>query len=86
MWYDKVHMRLFFYGGAMLFIVGLGLWMSVNAIFGVTVVCIGIALLIIGFYGLRFNLMVETNMRRKQERIKRNRELLKEQQEKKKEE
>ena len=70
MWYDKRWMKTWFYLGAMCVAVGLGIaYMDYEfRLAGALIMCLGAALMVFGFTGIKMNIMVEKEFRRKRKR------------------
>ena len=64
MWCSKNNMKAMFFSGAALVLIGLGMILMDWTLAGVLVMCIGVALGVIGFMGLRMNLLVEMKTRK----------------------
>ena len=67
MWYDKRWMKTWFYLGAMCVAVGLGVAYLDDEyrLAGALTMCLGAALMVFGFTGIKMNIMVEREFRRK---------------------
>ena len=70
MWYDKRWMRLSFYLGAMIAVIGIGLAYMTDEyrLVVALTVCLGAALIVYGFMGIMINNYVEQEFRRKRGR------------------
>ena len=70
MWYDKRWMRLCFYLGAMIAVIGIGLAYMTDEyrLVAALTVCAGAALMVYGFMGILINNYVEQEFRRKRGR------------------
>ena len=70
MWYDKRWMRLCFYLGAMIAVIGIGLAYMTDEyrLVAALTVCLGAALIVYGFMGIMINNYVEQEFRRKRGR------------------
>lgn len=67
MWYDKRWMRIWFYVGVMCVAVGFGITRVDPAykLAGVILMCIGAALIVFGYTGMKMNVMAEQRFRRR---------------------
>lgn len=74
MWYSKGPMRALFFLGAAMILIGLGLMMMRNTIPGAILMSIGVAAAVIGFMGLRLNLLVDMRVQKKKRREESRRE------------
>ncbi len=70
MWYDKRWMRTYFYLGAMFVAVGLVIaYMNEEyKLGGALLMCLGAALMVFGFTGMKMNVLVEQEFRKKRKR------------------
>ena len=68
MWYSLRSMRAMFYAGAMLALIGLGIIFWDYRLAGAIILCIGIALSMIGFLGIAVNMAVSHNIAMKNRR------------------
>lgn len=68
MWYDKRTMTALFYIGAMLTLVGVGLWKLEYTAPGIILTIIGVSSVVLGFWGIRANTMIEKRFRERQRR------------------
>ena len=69
MWCSKGNMRLLFFSGAALILIGLGIVLMDQRTAGAVVMCIGIFPSVIGFMGLRMNLMVDMRKPKKKKEV-----------------
>lgn len=63
MWYDKSRMRMLFFIGAGLALVGLGLVTMDHNVIGALLICVAIGLIVIAFAVLRLHMMVSLRRR-----------------------
>ena len=59
MWFSKGSMRLMFFSGASIILIGLGIVLLGQNVAGAAIMCIGLFPAVIGFMGLRVNLLVD---------------------------
>ena len=70
MWYDKRWMRMWFYFGAMFVIVGVGIYVMDHEyrLAAALTMCLGAALMVFGFTGMKMNILVEQEIKKKRRR------------------
>lgn len=66
MWYDKRTMRALFYIGVMLALFGVGTWKLDYTVLGIVLLIIGVSCTVIGYWGLKVNVAVEKEFRKRQ--------------------
>ena len=67
MWYDKRWMRMWFYFGAMFVIIGVGIYCMDREykLAAALTMCLGAALMVFGFTGMKMNILVEQEFKKK---------------------
>ena len=69
MMFSKGNCRLMFFSGAALILIGLGIIMMGQNVAGAVVMCIGVFPAVIGFMGLRMNLMIDMRSPKKNRNV-----------------
>ena len=70
MWYERRWMRTYFYLGVMCVIIGIGI-LKIDPDYRLAsalIICLGAALMVLGFWGIVINAYVEQEFRRKKKR------------------
>ena len=70
MWYDKRTMQAIFYTGAMLALIGVGLWRMGTEDIGIALTVVGAVMIVLGFWGIKVHRMVESEFRKRRRRRK----------------